>query len=488
MPVENAEVEPENGKDIITNLDTYIQDVTENALMKKMVDNNSHHGTAIVMETATGKIKAIANLGKQANGSFSEDLNYGVGKCTEPGSVFKLATLLCLMEDKYVDKNSIVDCEGGVKSFHGLRIRDSHLGAGQLTVKEAFLRSSNVAFAKLADQYYGSQPSKFIDHLHRLHLDTYTGIDLTAASGKPTVKNPKSKSWSGTTIPYMAHGYEALYSPLHMLMLYNAVANNGKMMRPYLVNSIREYGITVQTIQPQVLVEQVARPEVIAQLQECMRAVVDSVHGTARSIKDSAYNIAGKTGTAVSALNNKGYNKDNKVYQSSFIGYFPAEKPQYTIAVVIQNTRESKLNYGGVVAAPVFKEISDKIYGRFLSTKRYTGTPSVDSNRYAFYGMKEDLGSIFSTLHMPFSDSVRGGYWRSATLVNNQAAMGVNQSVMPGSGIIPDVKGMGLKDAVYILENVGLKVKVSGKGKVFNQSIIAGTASRKGQLIELILN
>ncbi len=306
MPVEDAELDPVNGKDIITTLDTYIQDVTQNALMKMVQGNNSLHGTAIVMETATGKIKAIANLGKQEDGSYIEDLNYGIGKRTEPGSIFKLATLLCLLEDKYIDINSTVDCEGGVKAFHGLRIKDSHLGTHETTVKNAFAMSSNVAFAKLAYQYYSQQPSKFINHLHNLRLDTLTGVDIVASSGYPIIKKAGSKTWSATTIPYMAHGYEELVTPLHMLMLYNAVANNGKMMRPYLVSSIRDYGVEIRNIPPQVLVEKICSDSTLAQLKECLREVVEGEHGTARKIKDSIYHIAGKTGTAVTALNNKG--------------------------------------------------------------------------------------------------------------------------------------------------------------------------------------
>ncbi|HJY22091.1 MAG TPA: penicillin-binding transpeptidase domain-containing protein, partial [Hanamia sp.] len=182
VPVDGAEIAPENGKDIITTIDTYIQDVAENALMKMMVANNSLHGTCIVMEVKTGKIKAIANLGKRPDGEYLEDYNYGLGKKTEPGSVFKLATLLSLLEDKYVDTSTIVDCEGGHKSFYGLRIRDSHLGTGLITVKEAFAQSSNVAFAKLADQYYHNQPEKFYQHLHHLRLDRITGIDIVGAA------------------------------------------------------------------------------------------------------------------------------------------------------------------------------------------------------------------------------------------------------------------------------------------------------------------
>ncbi|MFT3679988.1 MAG: penicillin-binding protein [Ferruginibacter sp.] len=488
MPVEGVEVDPENGKDIVTTLDTYIQDVAESALYNMLYNNNSVHGTAIVMETATGKIKAIANLGKQEDGTYAEDLNYGIGKATEPGSIFKLATTMALMDDKYVDKNTIVNCEGGKKIFYGLRIKDSHLGAEDITVKEAFMRSSNVAFAKLADQYYHTQPSKFINHLHHYRLDTLTGIDITATSGKPTIKRPTNRSWANTTIPFMAHGYEELVTPLHMLMLYNAVANNGKMMKPYLVNSVKEYGVDVKTIQPTVLVDKVCSDETLAQLKECLAAVVDSVHGTGHKVLfDSTYSIAGKTGTAVTALDNKGYNKGNKIYQASFIGYFPANQPKYTIAVVIQNSKESKLIYGADVSGTVFKNISDRIYSRYLSTKKYT-SPAADTLQYNYYGLKNELNSIFSTLKMPFVDSALSGYWRQMSLKNNSAVLETPINKRVQGAAAPDLGGLGLKDAVYLAENIGLKVTATGRGKVISQSILPGTAFRKGQTITLFLN
>lgn len=501
MPVEGLEVEPENGKDIITTMDTYIQDVAEAELMKMMVGNNSLHGTVIIMETATGKIKAIANLGqtknidgtakKDINGNsiYTEDLNYGIGKATEPGSIFKLATLIALMEDKYVDKNTIVDCEGGAKYFYGLRIKDSHLGTHEITVKDAFSHSSNVAFAKLADQYYHTQPSKFTDHLHRFRLDTITGIDITAASGRPLIKKPTNKrSWYNTTIPYMAHGYEELVTPLHMLMLYNAVANNGKMMKPYLVNAIREYGLDLKTFEPTVLVDKICSDETLVQVRECLGAVIDSLHGTGhRVLFDSAYKIAGKTGTAVTALDNKGYNKGNKIYQASFIGYFPADQPKYTMAVVIQNSNLSTKIYGADVSGTVFKQISDKVYAKYLSNKKYKAPLVMDTMPYNYYGMKNELNSILETMKMPFADSAMGGYWRSMYVKNNSATL--QQPANAASGTtIPNVVGMGLKDAVYMAENKGLKVTITGRGRVISQSLPAGVAFKKGQPITLFLN
>jgi cell division protein FtsI (penicillin-binding protein 3) len=489
IPVLGSELDPVNGKDLITTLDTYIQDVTETALMKMLVDNNSTHGTAIVMETATGKIKAMANLGKQSDGTYLEDLNYAIGKATEPGSVFKLATLLSLLEDNYVNMNTVVDCEGGAKSFYGLKIKDSHPGNGRISVKEAFARSSNVAFAKLADQYYHDQPSKFVNHLNSFRLNQMTGINIVAASGKPTIKSPANRSWSKTTIPYMAHGYEELVTPLHLLMLYNAVANNGKMMKPYLVNAIRDLGVDVKTIEPEVLVEKICSDLTLQQAKACLRAVVDSQSGTAHKVLfDTAYSISGKTGTAVTALNNKGYNKGNKIYQASFIGYFPSDKPIYTMAVVIQNSRESKKVYGADVSGVVFKEISDRIYSRFIANVKYNLKTSADSTTYYSSGLKNDYQSIFKYLNMGFNDSEQGGYWRNMQMKNNGASLSTPAYQDSKVNVTPNVTGMGLKDAIYLLENKGLVVGIQGRGKVLNQSIAAGSIFSKGQKILLMLN
>ncbi len=421
VPVDGGEIEPENGKDIITTIDTYMQDVAENALMKMMVENNSLHGTCIVMETQTGKIKAIANLGKRPDGDYIEDYNYGLGKKTEPGSIFKLATLLSLLEDKYVDTSTIVDCEGGQKSFYGLRIRDSHMGTGLLTVKEAFARSSNVAFAKMADEYYHNQPKKFYNHLHHLRLDTVTGIDIVGAAA-PLIKNPDGKYWTKFTIPFMAHGYEELVTPLHMLMLYNAVANNGKMMKPYLVNAIKEMGVEIKSFHPTVLVDKICSDETLGKLKDCLVAVVENQHGTAHQLKSDVYKFAGKTGTAVTAMDNRGYNKSNKIYQSSFMGYFPADNPKYSIAVVIQNTSESRLAYGGVVSAPVFRDVADRIYAAKFSSDLFDNFQNrADSNTYMVYGLKPDLNRIINAFRYASIDPDTSGLWRAIALKGTQA-------------------------------------------------------------------
>ena len=487
VPVDGAEIEPQNGKDIITTIDTYIQDVAENALMKMMVENKSLHGTCIVMEVATGKIKAVANLGKLPDGEYFEDYNYGFGKKTEPGSVFKLATLMALLEDNYVDTNTIVDCEGGQKSFYGLRIRDSHLGTHEITVKEAFAQSSNVAFAKLTDQYYRSNPWQYFNHLHKLRLDTVTGIDIVGAA-KPLVKRPDSKYWTKTTLPYMAHGYEELVTPLHLLMVYNAVANNGKMMKPYLVNSINEYGVETQRFEPEVLEEKICSDATIGKLKACLLQVVEGDHGTAKSLRSNFYRFGAKTGTAVTAMDNRGYNKGNKIYQSAFMGFFPYDNPQYSIAVVIQNGQESRFAYGGVVSGPVFKEIADKIYAtRIADDHMYQLPYTPDSGLYKMTGMGIDLAKILGSFGYQNNEPEDAGKWRKAVLQDGRAFQ-TTATALNGKYKVPDVTGMGLKDALYILENAGLKVNTEGRGKVVYQSLVQNTGFTRGETIKIQLN
>lgn len=489
LPVDGAEVDPVNGKDVITTLDTYTQDVAEQELMNMLVDNNSIHGTVIVMEVATGKIKAIANLGVQPDKTFNEDLNYGIGKATEPGSVFKLVTLLSLLDDNYVDINTKVNCEGGLKYFYGLRIKDSHIGTGVVSVQDAFMMSSNVAFAKLADQYYNSQPEKWYSHLEKFRLTKETGIDIVATSGKPIIKSPRNKAWGKTSIPFMAHGYEELVTPLHMLMLYNAIANNGRMMKPYLVTAIQEHGVNVQVFSPQVLDEKICSDATVQKAKICLSAVVDSTSGTAyKHVHSDVYPIAGKTGTAVTAQTNKGYIDGKKIYQSSFIGYFPADKPVYSIAVVIQNSKESKQTYGGPVAGTVFKKISDRIYNRFLSKPGNANPTNSDTISNLYSGWKPDFQYLFGKLKVRYSDSSDKTKWTNTAFSPKKKTIMTTLEKLNSSNIIPDVKGMGLKDALYLLENKGLTVMVSGKGKVLSQSIIAGTSIKSGQQIILMLN
>ena len=322
VPVEGFEIEPKNGKDIITTIDVNIQDIAENALLKMMIDNEAEHGTCIVMEVKTGKVKAIANLGKQGNGEYGEDLNYAI-RGSEPGSTFKLATMISLLEDKYIRLEDHVNLEGGTWKVSNRTVYDSEKhGLTDVTIKSAFEHSSNVAMAKLVWSNYGSNPLKFINHLKRLKLDQRSGIDLVGETS-PIIKTPASRTWSKTTLPWMAFGYEVLVSPLQTLTLYNAVANDGVMMKPYLVNEVHTAGITLQKNEPEVIDENICSERTLKLLKECLEGVL--LEGTGKDLNTPYYQIAGKTGTALVANGRHGY--ADHIYQSSFAGYFPADHP-----------------------------------------------------------------------------------------------------------------------------------------------------------------
>lgn len=484
MPVEGSEIEPVNGRDVVTTLDISIQEVAENALMSVLKQYECQYGTVVVMEVATGKIRALVNLGRQKNGSYFEDLNYAMFP-TEPGSTFKLATLTALLSDGKVNIDQLVNCEGGKKKFANRVMHDSHYGTFGTPIKNAFAQSSNVAFATLTQQYYGENPSKFIEHLKRLHLTRKTGIDL-AGERKPAVIIPGTKLWSGTTLPWMATGYGVLISPLHTCMLYNALANDGKMMKPYLISSIREYGKDVKTFEPTVLVEKIAPDEAIRQLKECTEEVV--IGGTGKHIQSPYYRISGKTGTAQVA--DKGIKYSDRVYQGSFVGYFPSDKPAYTIAVVIRTKPYSSAIYGSTLAAPVFRMISDKIFaaglGKWdapLDSIARKGKPVIAAKMAAtgenYLRMLRALGKKTGTLPDPnslvllSSDTNRNIFLKPKEVYQGQ---------------VPDLKGLSVKDAVYILESEGMKVTLKGRGTVQGQTIPPGTKIKKGQTITLLLS
>ncbi|MBN8788188.1 MAG: transpeptidase family protein [Terrimonas sp.] len=482
VPVEGSEIEPENGKDIVTTLDVNIQDITQTALMRMMTDNQALEGTAIVMEVATGKIKAIANLGLMPDGSYFEKDNYAL-KTSEPGSTIKLVTLMSVLEDKYVTLNDMIDIDGGVWMLNGRRIQDAEKSPkSHLTIKESFEHSSNVAMAKLAYTYYSKSPAKFVQHYENLHLTSRTGVDLKEEF-RPMVKNPKRKDWHMQTLPSMGFGYEVMLSPLQILMIYNAVANNGKLMKPYLVNKVEKDGNVLTAFEPQVLNEKICAEQTLHQLQECLAAVC--IDGTAKRVfKTAVYHAAGKTGTA--KVNDGNFKYTDGVYQSSFAGYFPVEKPKYSCIVVIKNKPRSAQYLGGSVAAPVFREIADKLYaGDIEDMPVYIAKTATDSIKYKWSGYSSDTKNILKEMNIPFIDSAAKEEWGYVYNDNNTPgikALAVNENQ------VPDVKGMGLKDALFLLENMNLKVQVKGKGKIINQSLAAGQTIGKGQTIMLELD
>ena len=485
VPVDDTyEIEPETGKDIVSTIDVFIQDVAENALMKMMLKNEAEHGCAIVMEVKTGKIKAIANLGKRKDGSYWEDFNYAINP-SEPGSTFKLATLMALLEDKKVKLTDVVNLEGGTWHINGQTVYDAEQhGLYDATVKQAFEHSSNVGMAKLAWNNYGNNPNQFLRHLKKMRMDTLTGIDLTGERNA-IIFRPGSKLWGPTTLPWMAFGYNLAVTPLQTITLYNAVANNGRMMRPYLVSSVKEEGVLLRDFQPKTVDEKICSDQTLQQLRECLEGVC--IEGTAvKLFKNTPYHVAGKTGTALVANGKLGY--ADKIYQSSFAGYFPAENPQYTCIVVIKNKPHALIHFGADVAGPVFKEISDRLYSTYIRQTNTAGAQQKknDSSLFSYAGSKEDMAYISAKLKLKYADSTgRADEW--INMNGKDAAVVLSRKSFDAS-TMPQLKGMGLKDVVYLCENIGLKVNIKGKGKVAAQSINAGQAIARGQLVSIELN
>lgn len=474
IPIEGFQIEPENGKDIFTTLDVNIQDIAENALLKTMETSESLYGTCIVMETKTGKIKAIANLGRRPDGSYWEDDNYAL-RVTEPGSTIKLVTLLAVLEKGSSKLNDLVEVGSAGQMVVGPRnVNDAERSPKPvLTVKECFAHSSNVGMSKLAYKAFSQNPGEFREYLHRYHMDVRSPVDLSNIP-KPQLA-PLEKNKGGVmNMITMSFGYAAQVSPLHTLTLYNAVANNGKMMKPYLVNGIQQDGIMIKQYEPEAMDESIAKPEVIKAARESMEAVV--TEGTGRpAFKDMPFAVAGKTGTAHVADGNIKYSAG--VYQASFVGYFPANNPEYSCIVVIRTKPHAALHYGGSLAGPVFKEVAIKLYAMYVNQK----APNLyaakkDSSTYFYAGNTGDIKNVLTTLNVNYSDSSLKGAWSNVFAVNYQPVIKENPT---RKAVMPNVKGMGLKDALFLLESMGVKVSVKGKGKVTNQSVEAGRVLSK---------
>jgi cell division protein FtsI (penicillin-binding protein 3) len=483
IPVAGFQIEPENGKDIFTTLDVNIQDIAENALLRTMETSESLYGTCIVMETKTGKIKAIANLGRRPDGSYWEDDNYAL-RVTEPGSTIKLVTLLSVLEKGTSKLNDLVEVGSAGQMVVGPRnVNDAERSPKSvLTVKECFAHSSNVGMSKVAYKAFVQNPHEFKEYLHRYHMDVRSPIDLSNIPKPQLAPLDKNKGGLMNMIT-MSFGYAVQVSPMHTLTLYNAVANNGKMMKPYLVNGIQQDGIMVKQYAPTVLDESIAKPEVIQAAKESMEAVV--TEGTGRiAFKDMPFAIAGKTGTAHVADGNIKYSAG--VYQASFVGYFPANDPQYSCIVVIRSKPYAALHYGGTLAGPVFKEVATKLYAMYVDRK----VPDLfvakkDSSAYFYAGNTVDIKNVYKTLNVGYRDSALQGDWSNVFATNFQPV--VKTSVV-SKQVMPNVKGMGLKDALYLLENMGVKVSVKGKGKVANQSMAPGSTVAKGTAVLLELS
>jgi cell division protein FtsI (penicillin-binding protein 3) len=449
-PIEDYnQVEPQDGYDVYTTIDVNIQDIAHHALLEQLEAYKADHGTVVVMETRTGEIRAISNLGRNKEGLYYERLNYAVGESHEPGSTFKLMALAVALEDKVIDTTTMVDTKKGVLSYYGKKVKDSKKGGyGNISVAKAFEVSSNTGIVKAIYNAYKMNPQKFVDGLYRMNLQDSLGLPLTG-EGKSIIPDPRIQNgrWSGIALQWMAYGYGVSFTPLQTLTFYNAIANDGVMVRPKFLREIKAIETSVETFDTEIINPRICSQETVLKLQQLLKNVVEKEHGTGHGLYSSEFSMAGKTGTC-----QKDYvNKEQLNYISSFSGYFPADDPKYSCIVVIHEPDKSVGYYGADVSGPVFKKIAQKIF---------TDAPVIDE--------VEDVNQE--------SERVKANY-------DNYYAVAQKYKT-----IMPNLKGMSAMDAIAILENMGLRVLTEGNGTVSKQSVKSGQKIKPQSVITLVLS
>ncbi len=482
--------EPTDGCDLVTTLDVKLQDQVSYSLRKMLEKTRAKYGTAILMEVKTGDIKAISNYGRNSRGLLVQGYqNYALGNagCSEPGSTFKLASLMAAMEDGKIDTSTIVDTGKGIWNNKGWPVRDSDYkkkgGYGKITAKHVFEVSSNVGVAKLITQTYAGEEKVFFNRIHDFGLDRPLKVGISG-EGAPYINRPGDRMWSGVSLTQISYGYELKLTPLQILAFYNAVANDGCMMQPRLVKAVVENGEIRKSYGNKTIKRSICSGRTLRKAHAMLEGVIEN--GTGMSLKAATYKIAGKTGTAQVANKNEGYNKNGrKVYQASFVGYFPADAPKYSCIVVINNPLGDY--YGATVAGPVFKQIADYVYAYELGVNEdfeYTGNKIVEDYPGYVAGRKKDIAKILNELNILNGWSFYKSEWVEANREDDGVAL-KSRELKPGT--IPNVKGMGVTDAVYLLEKSGLRVSLRGFGKVKSQSLRAGDPMRRGQNIVITL-
>lgn len=442
-------VEPKDGYDLISTIDINIQDIAHHALLGQLEKYKADHGCVIVMERETGEVKAISNLGITKEGKYYERLNYAIGESHEPGSTFKLMSMVAALEDKVIDTSSVLDTEKGRWRIYDRTVRDSkHGGYGKISAAKAFEVSSNTAFAKMIHNGYKEKPSRFVNRLMSMNLHQELGLPIKG-EGTPVIRYPGDKGWSGISLAWMSHGYEVSMTPLQTLTFYNAIANDGIMVKPRMIKEVKEWNKTIQKFEKEVINPAVCSRETAKRVQQMLKNVVEKKHGTGHRMYSPNFSMAGKTGTAQKNYRDK--SSDKFGYISTFAGYFPADDPKYSCIVVIHEPDKSVGYYGADVSGPVFKSIAQKIYAT---------SPMVDEVDM-FQAEYENLEQAYQK------------YYAEAQKKYNK---------------VPNVKGMSGMDAVSILENLGLQVEIKGNGKVKKQSVAQGTDIKKAQKIVLELS
>lgn len=446
---DNNEVEPQDGYDIVSTIDVYIQDIAHHALLKQLEYYEADHGSVVVMECKTGEIKAIANLGRDSKGAYYEKLNYAIAESQEPGSTFKLLDIIALIDDKKADTSTVYDTNDGVVEYFKRRVRDSKRGGyGKISLARGFEVSSNTVMAQAVQNAYKDNPSQFINRINSYGLNKPLGLPIEG-EGIPFIPQVRGKGWSGITLPWMAYGYNVSMTPLQMLTLYNAVANDGEMVKPIFVKEIKEWNKTIKKFDKEVINPRIASPETLAKVRAVLENTVKN--GTGKKLYSKDFSMAGKTGTAqVNYGQGKGA-ESGMYYASSFAGYFPADEPKYSCIVIIHKPSKEKGIYGADVSGPVFKRIAQKIFTDSPTTNEVKNLKKKDVKQ------EEHYDSYYTSLQKK-------------------------------QDVIPNVKGMTGMDAVALLGNLGLRVKIIGLGKVKTQSVLPGNKIDKNTLITLELS
>ena len=444
---DNNEVEPVDGYDIVSTIDVYIQDIAHHALLKQLEYYEADHGCVVVMETKTGYVKAISNLGRKSDGTYYETVNYAVAESQEPGSTFKLPALVALLEDEKVDTSKVYNTNGGIITLYNRKVKDSKEGGyGKISLARGFEVSSNTVLVQAVHDAYKGNPQEFVDRINGFGLNKKLGISLIG-EGRPKIPQPQDATWSKLSLPWMGFGYGLHMTPLQTLTFYNAVANNGEMVRPLFVKEIKEWDRVVKKFDKEVINPKICSQATIDKVKAIMENTVKK--GTGSKLYSPNFSMAGKTGTAqVNYGNGKG---EGMYYSSSFAGYFPADNPQYSCIVVIHKPSVNKGYYGADVSGPVFKRIAQKIFTDVPSTNRVKKLDSPIKKQEQLYA----------------------SYYEKEQKAKNT---------------VPNILGMSGMDAVALLGNMGLKVQVVGIGKVKKQSIAPGAAISKNQTIILELS
>lgn len=483
-----VDIPPVDGCDIVTTLDVDMQDICEKALVDKLKEINATVGVAVLMEVATGEVKAIVNMTKGRDGSYYEARNNAISDMMEPGSTFKTASIMVALEDGKITPDDGVDTGNGVKMMHGRPMKDHnwHRGGYQyLTVTQILMVSSNIGVSSIVDKYYGSNPGKFVDGLKRMSLDQPLHLQI-AGEGVPNIRGPKQRYFAKTTLPWMSIGYETQVPPLNILTFYNAIANNGVMVRPKFVRAAMKDGEVVQAYPTEVINPKICSDRTLTQIREILRKVVSE--GLAAPAGSKQFAVSGKTGTAQVSQGAAGYKTGQVNYLVSFCGYFPSEAPKYSCIVSIQ--KPGLPASGGLMAGSVFGKIAERVYAKDL---RLSLTNAIDTNSVVIpdvkagemHQTKRVLDELKIQNQMQFSLTKGRETWGSSQAAPKSVIL--ESKEMPRD-FLPNVVGMGAKDAVYLLESKGMKVSLSGVGKVKSQSIASGTLIRKGQTIRLVLD